>query len=105
MVKVKNAEALKYLPNIDEFEDDFDACVALTEILGKRFGLREYYSEGVYYGEYDVENALKAQAENDRRFEEEIAKFTPPMITSIEDFENALQEAEHLCVLENSEAK
>ena len=54
MVKIKNAETLKYLKNIDEYEDDNEACYALEEILEKLYGLRSFYAAGVYYGDYDV---------------------------------------------------
>ena len=104
MVKIKNAETLKYLKNIDEYEDDFDACEALVKILEERFGLREFFAEGVYYGEYDVKSALKEQEENDRRFETN-SKLSPPILSSIEDFQYAMKKAEYLCALETHDTK
>ena len=104
MVKIKNAETLKYLKNIDEYEDDFDACEALVKILEERFGLREFFAEAVYYGEYDVKGALKEQEEDDRRFEEN-SKLSPPILRSIEEFQYAMKEAEYLCALETHDAK
>ena len=104
MVKIKNSETLKYLKNIDEYEDDFDACEALVKILEERFGLREFFAEGVYYGEYDVESTIKEQEEDDRRFEEN-SKLSPPILSSIEDFQYAMKEAEYLCALETHDAK
>ena len=104
MVKIKNAETLKYLKNIDEYEDDNEACYALEEILEKLYGLRSFYAAGVYYGDYDVEGALKEQEENDRRYEKN-CKLSPPIMRSLEDFQYAMKEAEYFCALETHDAK
>lgn len=95
MVKVRMKEALKYLENIDKYEDDFSACAALVEKLEKSHGLREYFAEGVYYGDYKtVEEALKAQDDNDREFEtlkEAYTNTQPKFITSVEEFDAVLE--------------
>ena len=72
---------------------DIAACDALAKSLAESHGLREYWAEGVYYGEYTIEEALKAQEESDRNSESlrEALEESPRFITSIEEFDTTLE--------------
>lgn len=87
---------MAYIRTNEEAARDLAARDEMVERLAKSHGLNEYWAEGVYYGECSIEEAIKAQKEDEKRLVESLN--TPiPVITTIEGFNKALEYAYAEC--------